>query len=719
MAGISYVICQRFRVALIALAAAAFGLPGMAQNDDLADQVQEMYIAYYGRPGDPGGLDFWAQQLVDSGGNLNAIIDAFGNSQEYNDRYGELGNEALVDNIYQQLLSRSADPGGLAFYVERLESGALTLASIALDIANGVQGGEDASILENKLTVANAFTHWVRNSNAAYDADNIDEVKAMMDSVDTSSASVDSALDAVTEILDITQGGCLENSLSPGNTWSFAWNSSIETFAQPDSTSSETDYGQFTVTVGSPRAIDDQTAYSLTVTGDVGEFSPRWQYLSVAPDGSLLGSSDGNNLETVYSAVTSNWVGGGFFAEFSAADAVIVSSGTFDGEYNQVSSNIARTSSSDGGCERILDFTLCSDSSTSFSEKEYFKECVGPIGYQVLISYSDEGGGFFTSTQIERTVELTATTFEPDDGTTFNPPPWEEVASMPFARSSHQAVVLGGEIYVLDGYDGNNFVTTVHIYNPDSDSWRTGPSLPSAGGYSAEVVDNVIYVSGFSNVYYYEVGASSWVTVPVTVGDGDFGSSATYTDAFFGNTIVGLTGGSSVDQAWDVVGYQPLENLWLEGVGLIVGEWLRPSVEVVGDTLYAIGGFGDGAERGALNKVATYSLSGDVWTSSAASTMNVSRDGLATTVLHGQIFAFGGNPVNCGLGGSCNVGAPFRSAEFLNPETGIWMEIQPMFNARTNFAAVELNGSLYVIGGDSGSGERLSSVERYQSAVAN
>ena len=45
-----------------------------------------MYVAYYGRPGDPGSVDFWAEQLDAVGGNLNAIIDAFGNSQEYNDR---------------------------------------------------------------------------------------------------------------------------------------------------------------------------------------------------------------------------------------------------------------------------------------------------------------------------------------------------------------------------------------------------------------------------------------------------------------------------------------------------------------------------------------------------------------------------------------------------------------------------------------------------------
>ncbi|TEA69485.1 sugar ABC transporter ATP-binding protein, partial [Allopusillimonas ginsengisoli] len=43
------------------------------------DEVQKIYIAYYGRPADPVGLNFWAGKLDAAAGDLSEIIDAFGN----------------------------------------------------------------------------------------------------------------------------------------------------------------------------------------------------------------------------------------------------------------------------------------------------------------------------------------------------------------------------------------------------------------------------------------------------------------------------------------------------------------------------------------------------------------------------------------------------------------------------------------------------------------
>jgi hypothetical protein len=162
-----------------------------------------MYIAYYGRAGDPAGIAFWADELTHESGDLSSIIESFGNSEEYSSRFSSLENSQLVDNMYLQLFGRSADLAGLDFYTGRLDSGDYTLASIALEIANGIEAGTDDSIIyNNKLAVANAFTDAVGTSAAHYDADDISAVVALLSGVDVSSV-LSSLIDEVTVLIDL------------------------------------------------------------------------------------------------------------------------------------------------------------------------------------------------------------------------------------------------------------------------------------------------------------------------------------------------------------------------------------------------------------------------------------------------------------------------------------------------------------------------------------
>jgi hypothetical protein len=162
-------------------------------------KVQTMYVAYYGRPGDPGGVDFWAGKLDGNDGNLDEIIDAFGDSKEFIDNYGDLNPQELVATLYQQILGREPDAGGLLFYIELLNSGAKSLASIALDIANGVQGG-DIDTLANKLEVAQAFTDVIVLTGAPYSEDELPAAKQLIADIDSGDASVDAALALIAQL---------------------------------------------------------------------------------------------------------------------------------------------------------------------------------------------------------------------------------------------------------------------------------------------------------------------------------------------------------------------------------------------------------------------------------------------------------------------------------------------------------------------------------------
>ncbi|MFM0391421.1 DUF4214 domain-containing protein [Paraburkholderia phytofirmans] len=122
-----------------------------------AEQVQQAYLAYYGRPADPAGQQYWVNQLTAANGNLNSIINAFGNSAESTALYGGSSTAAQVNAIYQTLFGRAADVTGLNFYVKGIVSGQFTLASVALNIYNGATG-TDATELTAKLGYADSFT---------------------------------------------------------------------------------------------------------------------------------------------------------------------------------------------------------------------------------------------------------------------------------------------------------------------------------------------------------------------------------------------------------------------------------------------------------------------------------------------------------------------------------------------------------------------------------
>lgn len=132
--------------------------------------IQKLYIAYYGRPADAGGREYWATELDKAGGSLAGIINNFASAPEAMALYG--AGTSVSDRVkvlYQNILGRSADAAGLAYYVGEVTAGRLSLGNAALAILDGVQGA-DATLAANRLTVAGNFTAQVVDQNYGGDA---------------------------------------------------------------------------------------------------------------------------------------------------------------------------------------------------------------------------------------------------------------------------------------------------------------------------------------------------------------------------------------------------------------------------------------------------------------------------------------------------------------------------------------------------------------------
>ncbi len=118
------------------------------------DLIQKLYIAFYGRPADPGGLLHWAQQLP-AGANLTddatkELIGRFVDSPEAQSRFGSPSIEATVDRIYSQAFGRDATE------TEKASFAGKTVVDVLVSVL-GVSSGRDAEALSNKLDYANLF----------------------------------------------------------------------------------------------------------------------------------------------------------------------------------------------------------------------------------------------------------------------------------------------------------------------------------------------------------------------------------------------------------------------------------------------------------------------------------------------------------------------------------------------------------------------------------
>ena len=88
-----------------------------------SDEVYRLYHATLGRDPDLGGLISWTDQLGNATRSLSQVSAGFVGSREFQNTYGALSNTAFVELLYQNVLNRAADAGGLATWVGQLNAG--------------------------------------------------------------------------------------------------------------------------------------------------------------------------------------------------------------------------------------------------------------------------------------------------------------------------------------------------------------------------------------------------------------------------------------------------------------------------------------------------------------------------------------------------------------------------------------------------------------------
>jgi hypothetical protein len=129
---------------------------GATQN---AGSVYMLYKAAFNRPSDTIGMGYWIS-LKDGGANIvTNIAQGFVNSAEFIAKYGaNPTNASYVSNLYQNVLGRAGEAGGVAYWIGEMDAGRVSKAQALVSFATLPEGaGIVAPLIANGI----AYAEWI------------------------------------------------------------------------------------------------------------------------------------------------------------------------------------------------------------------------------------------------------------------------------------------------------------------------------------------------------------------------------------------------------------------------------------------------------------------------------------------------------------------------------------------------------------------------------
>lgn len=244
---------------------------------------------------------------------------------------------------------------------------------------------------------------------------------------------------------------------------------------------------------------------------------------------------------------------------------------------------------------------------------------------------------------------------------------WESRAPLPASVLDAGGAAVGGKLYVVAGKTSSGPQRTLYVYDPATNSWSPGPSLPAA--YAA-----------VENPAVTELNGKLYV----------FGGS---TDAFSGAVASAAV-------------FDPATSSWTMLPSMATARG-GATAEAVGGKIYVAGGMDSAGAS--LASLAVFDPATNAW--SAAAPMQTRRDNLGSAVLDGKLYVFGGRTRNAD-GATPN--GTLSSVEMYDPAADTWIPRAPMPTGRRTFTVGTLDGRAQVMGGErTVSGETFFQNEEY------
>ncbi len=220
---------------------------GEVREVSIEQRITGLYVAYFGRAGDQGGINFWKGQANTNSGDvlsvLNRISAGFSTNIVFTENYSHLSNRAFVEAIYKNALGLSGDNQGIDFWTGRLNSGMTRSDMVAkfidtsltvdmtsanfpdLPLAELSAGQTRQDLITNQVAVAAKFTEVMGSlSNPSPNVVNVTEDPAykasicILDTITESSSSVSSIMSFLnTATIPIINARCTKHACTRYN----------------------------------------------------------------------------------------------------------------------------------------------------------------------------------------------------------------------------------------------------------------------------------------------------------------------------------------------------------------------------------------------------------------------------------------------------------------------------------------------------------------------
>lgn len=187
-------------------------------------RLQKFFLAFYGRPADPAGLNYWATQMDGRLKNDDTALAASLGSNDQAEFRTLYGNTPTVSSfttaVYQNLFGRPAESAGIAYWQGRYEAGIKSGYSAdqvrAIMIVWIIDGAKetDAVAITNKSNLATEYSRQLTARSIGINSDDLPTMKALFAGTG-SDAWYESAASSITESLTaVSKNDTMEDKLT-------------------------------------------------------------------------------------------------------------------------------------------------------------------------------------------------------------------------------------------------------------------------------------------------------------------------------------------------------------------------------------------------------------------------------------------------------------------------------------------------------------------------